>query len=51
MAHLPFVPAHDRNTYTLWYKYAHKNFYTYTRLAFKYNIARLQPPVNINHKF
>jgi len=41
------VPPQDRNPYTIWYKYAHQNLNLYNKIARKYNMARLQRPLNI----
>jgi hypothetical protein len=44
-----FIPKSQRNPYTLWFKYANKNLYTYNRIAMKYNMERLQAPLNIKY--
>lgn len=41
------VPASDRNPYTIWYYYANRNLNTFNRIAIKYNMERLQYPLNI----
>ena len=43
------VPPRDRNPYTIWYKYANKNLNKFNRIAMKYNMERLQFPLNINN--
>ena len=43
------VPPKQRNPYTIWYKYANQNLNLYNEIAIKYNMARLQRPLNINH--
>ena len=45
---VPNVPASQRNPYTIWYHYANQKLNTYNRIAIKYNMARLQFPLNIN---
>ena len=42
------IPPNQRNPYTIWYKYAKKNLNTFNRITIKYNMERLQPPLNIN---
>ena len=44
---LPSIPPKQRNPYTIWYMYAHQNLNLYNSIAIKYNLARLQFPLNI----
>lgn len=46
-----FIPLKDRNTYTVWYKYAKQNLNKYNHIAMCYNLARLQFPLNIPHPY
>ena len=48
---VPNVPLKARNPYTIWFnpKYANQNLNMYNRIAMKYNLDRLQFPLNINH--
>jgi hypothetical protein len=41
------VPPKQRNPYTIWYKYSNKKVNTFNRITIKYNMEKLQPPVNI----
>jgi len=45
------VPQKQRNPYTIWYgiNYANQNLNLYNEISIKYNMARLQCPLNINH--
>lgn len=42
------VPPKQRNPYNIWFHYADKDLIKYNRIAIKYNMARLQFPLNIN---
>lgn len=46
---LPNIPPSKRNPYTIWFFYANKNLNLYNRIAMKYNMERLQYPLNIQH--
>ena len=37
-----------RNTADLWFNFADQNLHKYNKLAMKWNLARLQQPLNIN---
>jgi hypothetical protein len=43
------VPASRRNPYTIWFVYAKQNLNRYNEIAIKYNMARLQYPLNIKY--
>lgn len=45
---VPSIPENQRNPYTIWFHYANQNLNNYNRIAIKYNMARLQFPLNIN---
>jgi hypothetical protein len=47
--HLPNIPQNQRNPYNIWYNYANQNLNQFNRIAIKYNMARLQFPLNINN--
>jgi hypothetical protein len=49
--HLPNIPQNQRNPFTIWYKYANQNLNRFNRIAIKYNMERLQFPLNINNTF
>ena len=46
---VPNVPPKDRNPFTIWFNYANQQLNMYNRIAMKYNLARLQYPLNINN--
>jgi hypothetical protein len=46
---VPNVPPSQRNPYTIWFKYANQNLNQFNRIAIKYNMERLQFPLNINN--
>ena len=46
---VPNVPPSHRKPYTIWFKYANQNLNQFNRIAIKYNMERLQFPLNINN--
>lgn len=46
---VPFIPENKRNPYNIWFNYANQNLNTYNLIAIKYNMARLQFPLNIKN--
>jgi hypothetical protein len=51
MSKVVFIPLKQRNSYTVWYKYANKKLNKYNRIAMHYNLERLQFPLNIPHPY
>ena len=44
---IPHIPTEHLNVYTAYYTYAKQNLMLYNAIAIKYNLPRLQSPLNI----